>query len=94
MSEIINFEILAGSIKPFIVALFFLVGYVATDKLQLHTAIKFFKGKKEWAVAMFSAPVFGVLIISGEDWQTVTVSYLVTSAVYDYILKHFKTLMP
>lgn len=94
MTEVIDFSILTGSIKPFYIVLFFLIGYVATDKLYLHEVLSFLKRRKELAVAMFSVPVAAGLVVTGEDWQTVTISYLVTNAVYDYILKHFKKILP
>lgn len=94
MTEVFDFAILTGSVKPFLVVLFFLIGYVVTDKFYLHDAIKWLKGKKEWAVGLFSLPFAVLFIATGEDWQTVTVSYLVTNAIYDYILKHFKIILP
>lgn len=94
IEQIINFDLITGSVQPFMVVLYFLIGYVVTDKLYLHDAISFLQGRKAWAVALFCLPIMVLTLVTGTHWEDAILSFTFTIAIYDNILKHFKTFMP
>jgi predicted membrane-bound spermidine synthase len=95
MEDILTFELIKGAYVPIMGLMFFLAGYVATDKLFLHECVLFINGKKSIAVFFASAPI-GLLYIAfnSEEWQSVLVTFLATNGLYEYFLKTFKKYLP
>lgn len=90
MEQILNFEIIQGSIIPALMALINLAGYLVTDKLYLHDRILLFNGNKATAVAVTAIPLAVLYYATGSAWESVLITYFAAVTAYDLLIKPIK----
>jgi hypothetical protein len=87
MEQILNFEIISGSVIPALAVLINLAGYLVTDKLYLHLS---FSTNKATAVAVTAIPLAFIYWITGSAWESVLITYFAAVTAYDLLLKNLK----
>jgi hypothetical protein len=95
MEEIFNIEILKNlSVNPVMMMMFFLAGYTATEKLNLHLCFAIFHKNKAYPVFLLCIPIAVIYLITGSKWEEVLGTYLFVNTFYSHGLKQLQKLLP
>ena len=95
MEDLLTFELIKGAYVPIMGLMFFLSGYIATDKLFLQDCILFLDGKKSRAVFLAGLPIGLLYYAFGTyGWESILGTYLITNGLYDLIFKYLKQYLP